>query len=224
MGGIGITLNQERWDLATDEVFTFGRDETCTAVLGTEDLGISRVAGVVEAQSNTWWLVNHSSSRSLQLVDETGMRSVLGPGKRTAISGALTVIVEGQVHRHALSLRPAAGATPKGRPIKGIADSRNTVTADEGAFDEDDRLALLALFSGYLRPFPRYNPHPHSYGEAAAALDWPRTTLVKRVERLRGRLTDTGVPNLLGDNAMEALAEWALTTRVITRDDLDKLP
>ena len=223
MGGISITLNQEHWDLGADEVFTFGRDETCTAALSPEDLGISRVAGVVEAHSNTWWLVNHSSSRPLHLVDEIGMRSVLGPGQRTAISSAMTVIVEGRVHRHALAVRPAV-VTPPGRPIAGVADSRNTVTADDEILEAEDRLALTALFAGYLRPFPRYNPHPHSYSEAAAALKWPRTTLVKRVERLRGRLTDAGVPNLLGENAMEALAEWALTTRVVTKDDLDKLP
>ena len=44
------------------------------------------------------------------------------------------------------------------------------------------------------------------------ALDWPRTTLVKRVEYLRTRLTNAGVPNLLGENALPYLAEWALAT------------
>ena len=56
----------------------------------------------------------------------------------------------------------------------------------------------MALFAGYLEPFPRYDPHPKSYADAAARLDWPRTTLVKRVEYLRTRLTNAGVPNLLG--------------------------
>ncbi len=54
----------------------------------------------------------------------------------------------------------------------------------------------------------------------ARQLGWPRTTLIKRIEYLRTRLTDAGVPNLLGDNALQHLAEWAVTTRVITREDL----
>ena len=81
-------------------------------------------------------------------------------------------------------------------------------------------LALTALFSGYLEQFPRYDPHPRSYADAAATLGWPRTTLVKRIEYLRSRLTGAGVPNLLGETALASLAEWALTSRVVTRDDL----
>jgi hypothetical protein len=80
------------------------------------------------------------------------------------------------------------------------------------------------LFSGYLEPFPRYDPHPKSYADAAARLDWPRTTLVKRVEYLRTRLTNAGVPNLLGENALPYLAEWALATALISRADLSLLP
>jgi hypothetical protein len=98
------------------------------------------------------------------------------------------------------------------------------VTAAEVVINDQDRLALAALFSGYLEAFPRYDPHPRSYADAAARLGWPRTTLVKRIEYLRTRLTNAGVPNLLGDNALPALAEWALLTGSLTRDDLDLLP
>ena len=87
-----------------------------------------------------------------------------------------------------------------------------------------DKLALVALFSGYLEPFPRYDPHPKSYADAASRLDWPRTTLVKRVEYMRTRLTNAGVPNLLGENALQHLAEWALATALISRADLALLP
>jgi hypothetical protein len=87
-----------------------------------------------------------------------------------------------------------------------------------------DKLALVSLFSGYLEPFPRYDPHPKSYADAASRLDWPRTTLVKRVEYLRTRLTNAGVPNLLGENALPHLAEWALATGLISRADLGLLP
>ena len=90
------------------------------------------------------------------------------------------------------------------------------MTAAEVVINDQDRLALVALFAGYLQPFPRHDPHPRSYADAAARLGWPRTTLVKRIEYLRTRLTDAGVPNLQGENGLPALAEWALLTGSLT--------
>jgi hypothetical protein len=43
---------------------------------------------------------------------------------------------------------------------------------------------------------------------------------VKRIEYLRTRLSNAGVPNLHGWNALTTLAEYALTTGLITRADL----
>jgi hypothetical protein len=61
------------------------------------------------------------------------------------------------------------------------------------------------------RPPPSFRP------PLTARAGWPRTTLVKRVEYIRTRLTNAGVPNLQGWNALSALAEYALTTKLITR-------
>jgi hypothetical protein len=102
-------------------------------------------------------------------------------------------------------------------------DPRPTSAAGVVAIGQLDRLALVALFAGFLETFPRYDPHPRSYADAASCLGWPRSTLVKRIEYLRSRLTKAGVPNLLGENALQHLAEWALTTGVLTRGDLDLL-
>jgi hypothetical protein len=222
-GRVSVARGAERWELAPGEVFTFGREASCNVCLDPTDLGISRLAGSIEQDSGTWWLVNHSTTRPLQVVDESGIRSVLAPGRRAALVGALTVIVEGQVRRHALAV-DAGAPQPPPSPFSRLADNRPTVTAPEALLSEADKVAMVALFAGYLEPFPRYDPHPRSYADASARLDWPRTTLVKRVEHLRTRLTTAGVPNLLGDNALDALAEWALTSRVITRGDLELLP
>jgi hypothetical protein len=85
---------------------------------------------------------------------------------------------------------------------------------------QDDRLALAALFAEYLEDPPRYDPAPKSYRAAAARLGWPRSTLVKRIEYLRARLNAAGVPNMLGFSALTSLAEYAISRRLIVRDDL----
>jgi hypothetical protein len=68
-----------------------------------------------------------------------------------------------------------------------------------------DRLAMVALFAGYLEELPRYDPYPKSYAAAAARLGWPRSTLVKRIEYLRTRLHAAGVPNMTGFSAVTYL-------------------
>lgn len=208
-------------ELGPADVFTFGRDDACSLCLDPDDLGISRLAGSVEHDGGTWWLVNRSGVRPLDVVDDLGIRTVLAPGRRLAVDREITVIVEGSIRRHAIQVRaevdpiPAAGAPGEGRPT----------SVGEGVIVNDaDRQAMAALFAGYLEAFPRYDPHPRSYADAAARLGWPRTTLVKRIEYLRNRLTNAGVPNLLGDNALEHLAVYALTTGLLTKDDLADLP
>jgi hypothetical protein len=214
-----VSHRGQRWELAPGEVFTFGRAATCTVALDAADTGISRLAGSVEHGAGTWWVVNRSSARPLTASDELGMRSVIAPGGRLAVAGPLTVVVEGAVRRHAIGVA-VEGAPAFGLTLEPSPEALPTDTADRVIINDADRLALVALLVGYLEPFPRYDPHPRSYADAATELGWPRTTLIKRIEHLRTRLSDAGVPNLRGETALEHLAEWALTTRIVTRDDL----
>jgi hypothetical protein len=222
-----VGLKDRSYQVAEGEELTFGRSHRATVCLDPSDLGISRIAGAVESDGGVWWLVNKSSVRPLEVVDDVGIRTVLPPGRRIAVTAPITVIVEGSTRRHALTLdlpeqvRQSLAAGPA--PALQV-EGNPTQAATDVSITPADKLALVALFSGYLEPFPRYDPHPKSYAEAAARLSWPRTTLIKRVEYLRTRLTNAGVPNLLGDNALQHLAEWALATGLITRDDLALLP
>ncbi len=222
-----IGLGNQLYEVAAGEGLTFGRSARTTLCLDATDLGISRVAGSLEADAGVWWLVNKSTVRPLEVVDDVGIRTVLPPGRRLAVTAPITVIVEGATRRHALTidLPEEAQDSSSSGPVSGPqVDGNPTRAASDVSLTSADKLALVALFSGYLEPFPRYDPHPKSYADAAARLDWPRTTLVKRVEYMRTRLTNAGVPNLLGDNALQHLAEWALATALIGRADLALLP
>ncbi|HEV2089000.1 MAG TPA: hypothetical protein VGR21_11880 [Cryptosporangiaceae bacterium] len=202
--------------LTPGSTLTFGRADTCTVVLDPEDTAISRLAGVIEYESGTWWVVNRSSARSLAVVDELGLRSVLPPGRRWPVEAPVRVVVDGSNASHTLSVSVAAAEPGEVEPPEGVPTS-----VGEGVLVSNaDRLALVALFAGYLEEGSRYDPYPRSYAAAAARLGWPRTTLVKRVEYLRTRLTQAGVPNLMGWNALVNLAEYALTTGLIGKKDL----
>lgn len=217
-GDVVVARPGERHQLQPGQVYTFGRAPSCTGRLDPNDLGISRIAGSIEHHGGAWWVHNRSTVRPLTVVDDVGIRTVVAPGRQVGVVGEVTVVVEGALRRHAITV--TAEAPPGPGEALDTGDPRPTATAAGVVINDQDRRALVSLFSGYLEPFPRYHPYPRSYADAAAALGWPRTTLVKRIEYIRTRLTNAGVPNLLGETALQHLAEWALTTRVITREDL----
>jgi hypothetical protein len=201
--------------VAPGDSFTFGRAASCTVRLDPDDPAISRLAGVVERDGMVWFLTNASGSRPLTVVDRFGLRAVLAPGSRTVIEGRLRVIIAG-AKSHELVLH----APDASEPARPVATGTPTAAGDGVLINQQDRLALVALFSGYLQEGEGYDPNPKSYAAASARLGWPRTTLVKRIEYLRSRLTRAGVPNMQGWNALSALAEYVLTTGLITREDL----
>lgn len=210
-------------DLGEDERLTFGRARDCTVCLDPADTGISRVAGSVLAEQATWWLTNASGTRPLAIVDELGFRSVLAPGRRIAVETPTTVLVDGTRGQHGLRLLPP---TPPESPAAGERTAEDeaaeaaTAIGAEVMVSAADRLAMVALFAGYLEEPPRYDPYPKSYAAAAARLGWKRTTLVKRIEYLRTRLDAAGVPNMTGYSALINLAEYAISRGLVTRRDL----
>lgn len=86
-----------------------------------------------------------------------------------------------------------------------------------------DRLALLALFEPALQDPPLLERGPRSYAAAAARLGWPRTTLLKRVEYIRTRLDQAGVPGMMGPNAVVRLGDYAIATGLLKSTDLERL-
>jgi hypothetical protein len=221
-GGVVVVHGGQRRALTTVQVLTFGRSTSCTVCLDPHDRGISRLAGGIEHAAGTWWACNRSAVRAFTVVDDLGIRGVVAPGRRIAITGPVTVVVEGSLRRHALEVLTDHEPGPDPHRMDND-DPLPTAAAGEVAITHLDHLALVALFAGYLEMFPHYRPHPRTYADAASVLGWRRSTLVKRIEYLRARLTNAGVPNLLGENALEYLAEWALTTGVLSRSDLDRL-
>lgn len=218
-----VAADGRRFEVAPGETFTFGRDPSCSLCLDAHDRGISRVAGSLTCRAGMWWISNVSATRVLIVVDEQGVRLPLGPGRVHAIDQAhVSVIVAGSTLHHELNVTVPVPVAPEGLDV---APRRPTPTLskDELSFTNDDYLALVALFSGYLETFPRYEPHPRSYAAAAKRLGWKRSTLTKRIENMRARLTRAGVPGLVGENALEALAEFVLVSGIITRADLARL-
>jgi hypothetical protein len=225
MSKVRVEATQGVVILAEDDRLTFGRSRRCSICLDPEDTGISRVAGSVEFDGGTWWIVNSSDTRPLSIVDDFGFRSVLPPQRRVAVENPTQVIVDGTRGQHSLRVVIEAPGEVSQSP-SGTLDKpsgASTATGVEVLVSAADRLAMVALFAGYLEDPPRYDPYPKSYAAAAARLGWRRTTLVKRIEYLRRRLDAAGVPNMMGFSALTNLAEYAISRGLITHDDIKLL-
>lgn len=207
-------------DLAEHEQLTFGRDRDCTFCLDPEDTGISRLAGSIGHDNGTWWLTNRSSACKLTVVDGLGLPSVLAPGRRRAVEEPTKILVHGSRGKHHLSLTPQANRVGDPGDDSAPGNSLPTAVGEEVVVNHSDRLAMVALFRGYLEDPPKYDPRPKDYNAAASRLNWPRTTLVRRIEYLRKRLDAAGVPDMTGASALVNLAEYAISRGLITRDDL----
>jgi hypothetical protein len=207
--------------LAEDETLTFGRATTATICLDPHDIAISRTAGTITHHHETWWIINNSSSRPLIIIDDHGFRSLLPPQRRAPIDHPTQIVIDGTHGQH--NLRVTIDAPSDADSASDRSTGTSTGVGADVLVSPADRLAMIALFAGYLEDPPRYDPYPKSYAAAAARLGWRRTALIKRIEYLRKRLNNAGVPNMMGFSALTNLAEYALTRGLITRDDLHLL-
>lgn len=198
------------------DIVTFGRAADCTVCLDPEDLSVSRRAGAFEFVHDGWRLTNRSTSRPLSVIDERGLRKVLGPGQRLPVEEPIWVLVEGtRSHRIRVDV-PISHPQPEQTLSPGLP----TVVGEKVLVTAAERRTMAALFVEYLRDPPEAVPKPRSYHAAAARLGEKRSTVLKRIEYLRARLTAAGAPSLTGHNALENLAEYALSRRLVTKDDL----
>ncbi|MGB9377548.1 MAG: hypothetical protein WCB04_08550 [Mycobacteriales bacterium] len=213
-----VRVGGARYALSEQAPFTFGRSRDCTVVLDPRDIAISRTAGAVESDAGGWWLANRSDRRDLVVVDELGFRNMLPPQGRILLDAPVAVGVVGMhaTHELVVIVPHGAGRPPEQEPMP----ATRTSIANGVLINEADRLAMVALFAGYLEAPPRYEPSPRTYADAAARLGWSKTTLIQRVEYLCSRLTKAGVPDLVGWSALPALADYAIGNDLIVPADL----
>ncbi|HKY14244.1 MAG TPA: hypothetical protein VJM33_04925 [Microthrixaceae bacterium] len=201
--------------------WTFGRSLDCDLPLGSDDTSISRTAGSISWAGSAWELRNLSSSRPLYRISDTGLRSPLEVGARLTVLDPVTriaVVGSMRTHQLVLELEPLGGEgdAPFREQIPGTETMMPTFTANEFA-------GVVAMLEGYLLDHPRYEPRPRTYAEAAERLGLPAATVRKRIESVRTKLVEHGVVELQQPDARQALAEFVLSTRLVTPADLHVL-
>lgn len=218
--GLFVTSGAHRYRLAETDEFTFGRADANSHCLDPGDTTLSRQVGRIYFDGGSWFVWNTSTANALELVDDRGLASILAPSRRALVEGRVTLRVRGSRPKpHVLEIdappRADVGAAPE--------TVRTGVTTEIGqdvTITDDDRMAMTALFAGYLESGERYDPYPRTYEAAAFRLGVPASTVRKRIEHLRKRLELAGVPEM---NGLAGLAKYALARELITKADLRAL-
>jgi hypothetical protein len=214
-----VTVGEREYPLDPATPFLFGRMEV-EGIVGLDplDTGISRLAGRIVHQGG-WMVANESSSRPLMVEFPTVVRrQQIAPGGDSRLNGPALILVPGASLTHALHVqipREEAGART---PLPGALQSTKV-----DMLSDADHLALAAIGEGYLQRWPRHDPNPCSYDEAAAKLGVSPTALRRRVERLRENLGRRGNFIAAGPHALRELVEYYIDTGRLRVGDVDFL-
>jgi hypothetical protein len=216
-----VRIGERRFELHGDRPFAFGRaDDDGIVGLDPGDTGISRLAGRIVPGGG--WLVENRSEARPVLVEfpRVVRRQAVVPGNTVRLGGPAVILVPGRALTHALQVDVPliASTSPAGT------QSSVSQPTDRDPLTRPDHLALVAIGEGYLQRWPRHDPNPRSYEDAAARLDMSPTALRRRIERLRDHLAAEGLFVAAGPHALRDLVEYHIDIGRLHVSDLDLLP
>lgn len=212
----------ERHDVRPGQRFSIGRDADLVV---DENPFLHRRLLSVEHAGGLWWLSNTGSRLSATVSDPDGLlQSWLAPGAavplvlpRTVVfftAGATTyeveVLVPGMYTPTGTARETAEGSTTLAPPV--LTDSQF--------------LLVLALAEPLLRQTGHGGTEIPSSAEAARRLGWALTRFNRKLDNVCQKLTRGGVrglhgaPGLLASGRRARLVEYAVASRLVTRDHL----
>lgn len=183
---------------------------------------------VVVKDGGLWWLSNIGSTLAATVADDKGLfHARLSPGARIPLAfnriliwftaGPTTYDFEIVVDD------PAFASVTTEHDAQ---DHSGGKTIGSVSFTADQKLLMVALCEGYLsRGYPGTSQIPSS-AAAAARIGWTVTRFNRKLDNVCQKLADAGTRGLhggignLASNRKSRLVEHALSTRLVTQQDL----
>ncbi len=215
----------EIFTVTPGQEFTIGRDGDLAI---DDNPYLHRIFLTMTHREGLWWVTNVGSRLAAHLTDGSGiMRSALAPGARsplvfpqslltfTAGSTAYEIILVVAAHEYVAQTHrlPAGGDT--------------TITPT--AFTDGQLVAILALAEPLLKRVGTGAAEVPTAVAAARRLGWTQTRFNRKLDNVCDKLMVAGVSGLRGEvgataaNRRLALVEYAVSTLLVTREDLPLL-
>lgn len=212
----------EEYDIVSPNDFHIGRDSDL--VIDDNPYLHRRFLRIYE-DFGMWWLANVGTLLSATVTDSTGtVQAWLAPGARLPIVfPQLQVLFSaGSTTYEFTILAPddyfSASAT--------AGSGGGQTTIEPIPLTTTQRLLVLALAEQVLRQDSPGRGEIPSSADAAARLHWPMTTFNRKLDNVCDKLDKVGVQGLRGGKGKLAtnrrlrLVEYAVATRLVSRDDL----
>lgn len=224
---ITVDFAGEFTTLAPGESFSIGREGDLAL---DDNRFLHRRFLHIENDAGLWWLVNVGSRLTATVTDTDGrVQALLAPGARLPLVFAVTTVVfsagpttyEFSVHAN----HPTFTDIRPPLPLDGDGDS----TIGAVPLTPSQKLLILALAEPMLRREGTGMSELPSSAKAAERLGWAITRFNRKLDNVCDKLDRQGVPGLRGGvtssatNRRVRLVEHAVSSRLVTRDDLPLL-
>jgi hypothetical protein len=229
-GELTVEFLGEEYPIPPGAQLSFGR---AADLVIDDNRHLHRRLGQFEFADGLWWLHNLGSSMTMELIDRNSpARLTLPPGATVALifeecavrfeAGAAGYEIEVDVPIEPPTPGPADHRSG-GDPV-GFDSGAPTVTGADLTFTADQLRCVLALAEPRLID-PSSGELPTSRA-AAARLGWKLTKFNRKLDNVCAKVGKAGVSGLHGDlsdlatNRRQRLVDFAVTSQVVTRDDL----
>ncbi len=225
--GLIVEFIDERFEVATDDVLTFGRN--ASVVVDEANLYMHRIVGSFVHHGRGWWLRNDGATVDLGIAYTDGRSSRVPPGTAEPLVGSGGMVrFRSGASNYELEFQLSEPVLPPPAPS---VERGDRITQPFGVIrlNDDQRLLLVALAEPWLVTPPADAPALSSNAEVAHRLGWSLKKLERKLDYLCIRLSDLGVPGLRGNKGGEAkdrrlrLVEHALATSMVDARDLKEL-
>lgn len=222
MKALTVEFIGERHTVEPDRTFTIGRESDLVI---DDNPYLHRHFLRLAADGGLWWIVNVGSQLSATVTDSSGqVQAWLAPGARLplvfptvhVLFSAGSTTYDFSIHLEEEFYGPAGAAL-------GVIGG---TTLEPIPLTSSQRLLIVALAEHVLeQSVPGRGRIPSSV-DAAARLGWSMTTFNRKLDNVCEKLDRLGVDGVRGGrdklatNRRARLVEYAVSTRLVTKDDL----
>lgn len=226
MRSLTVEFIGEEYVVEPDRAFTIGRDSDLVI---DDNPYLHRHFLRIAADHGLWWIFNVGSQLSATVTDSSGqVQAWLAPGARLplvfqhvhVLFSAGSTTYDFSIHMQEDWYAPAGAAL-------GVVGG---TTLEPIPLTSTQRLLIVALAENVLRQSVPGRGEIPSSAAAAERLGWAITTFNRKLDNVCEKLDKLGVDGVRGGkqklatNRRARLVEYAVSTRLVTKDDLRLLP
>ncbi len=204
---------------------TFGRSEQCDITIDPSDLHISRTAGVVLFEGDSW-VVENAGRRTFFLVEPGGEIEVSPTSaafRRRILHQHCWLRVPGSTDDHAIVLTVSEDEMPSFRGPSLMRPGEATTAGEQPVkLTDNERRSTLAIYEGYLRLPPHHTRRPNSFRAVGARLGVEEGKVKADHRRVADKVITAGGPTDAHSNR-DALIAWLLTRQIINAADVSEI-